>query len=146
MAEKHPSMALDPEEFLVQADVLAETGGEAACRSAINRAYYACHLLARDTLFGLDAARWEAGPRRPSHRAVIEAVRLHAPVEGIADELDTLKSMREVADYVRSDEHPELRYLFGAHHVSKWADLANEAVPRAREAFATLRLSLPESP
>ena len=51
--------------------------------------------------------------------------------------------MREVADYVRGDEHPELRYLFGAYHVSRWADLANEALPRARETFATLRLSLP---
>ena len=122
------------------------TGAEAGYRSAINRAYYACHLLARDRLFGLDAVRWEAGPRRPSHRAVIEAVRLHAPSDGIADELEDLKSMREAADYVRSDDHPELQTLFALASVSRWEDLAGQALPRARETFATLRLSLPESP
>ena len=74
-------MALDPADFLAQAPLLMEAGGEADYRSAINRAYYACHLMARDRLFGLDAARW-GGPRRPSHRAVVRALwRLPSMVE-----------------------------------------------------------------
>ena len=139
-------MPLDPQEFLAQADLLLATGGEAGYRSAINRAYYACHLLARDRLFGLDAARWEAGPRRPSHRAVIAAVRQHPSFRTIAHELEDLKTMREVADYVSGDEHPELLDLFTRYSVSRWQDLASRALPRARETFATLRVSLPENP
>ena len=40
-------MALAPSDFLAQAPLLMEAGGEAGYRSAINRAYYACHLMAR---------------------------------------------------------------------------------------------------
>lgn len=137
-------MALDPEELLAQADVAMAAGTEAGFRSAVNRVYYACHLLARDRLFGLDAARWEASPRRPSHRAVIDAVRQRLSSDEIPDDLDDLKTLREVADYVRGDEHPELLALFTQYGVSAWEDLAGEALPIARETFAALQETLPD--
>ena len=63
-------MPLDPELFLGQAQRLARTAeNEADHRSAISRAYYACHLVARDALFGVDAR----GGRRPSPWAVINS-------------------------------------------------------------------------
>ena len=76
-------MTLDPADFLAQAPLLMEAGGEAGYRSAVNRAYYACHLMARDRLFGLDAAQW--GDRgRPSHRAVVRALRGRPSTRGVA--------------------------------------------------------------
>ena len=49
-------MPLDPELFLGQARRLErDAENEADYRSAISRAYYACHLVARDALFGVDA-------------------------------------------------------------------------------------------
>ncbi len=70
-------MPLDPGLFLGQAERLARGAeNEADYRSAINRAYYACHLTARDALFGVDAG----GGRRPSHWAIIEIV---AKIEGM---------------------------------------------------------------
>jgi len=134
-------MALDPADFLAQAPLLMETGGEAGYRSAINRAYYACHLAARDRLFGLDAARW-GGPVRPSHRAVVRALwRLPSMVEA-ADQLERLRRTREVADYVRDPLHPEAQDLFMKQGVSGWRELAQISLQRARDVFAALQ-SLP---
>lgn len=138
-------MTLDPQEFLAQADLLAATGSEAGFRSAVNRAYYACHLLARDRLFGLDAARWEASPRRPSHYAVINALRQRFPLDQIAGDLEDLKTMREVADYVRGDEHSEVRDLFAGYGVPGWEGLAGHALPRARETFAAMQETLADN-
>ena len=138
-------MALDPAEFLAQADVAVATGTEAGYRSAVGRAYYACHLLARDRLFGLDAAQWRASPRRPSHHAVINALRERVSTEDIARDLEDLKKMREVADYVRGDEHPELLAMFALQRVSGWEHMAGRALPRARAMFAALEESLPPS-
>ena len=136
-------MALDPGELLVQADLLMATGTEVGYRSAVNRAYYACHLLARDRMFGLDAAQWPTSPLRPSHRAVIAELRQRLSSKAIPDGLEDLKTLREVADYVRGDEHPELLDLFTRYGVSEWEDLAGRALPRARETFAALAESLP---
>ena len=86
-----PPMALDPTEFLAHASLLMEAGGEAGYRSAINRAYYACHLVARDRLFGLDAARWEPPPRRPSHRAVARALWERPSTADAAHNLERLR-------------------------------------------------------
>ena len=52
-------MPLDPNCFLDQARRLAnDAENEADYRSAISRAYYACHLVARDALFRV----WGASP------------------------------------------------------------------------------------
>ena len=135
-------MALDPADFLAQAPLLMEAGGEAGYRSAINRAYYACHLAARDRLFGLDAARW--GDRgRPSHRAVIRALLRFPSMGDAAEQLDRLRRAREIADYVRDDAHPEAQALFRRRGVSDWRGLAQISLLRARAVFAALQ-SLPD--
>jgi len=129
-------MPLDPELFLGQARRLASGAeNEADHRSAINRAYYACHLVARDALFGVDAG----GGGRPSHWAVIKAVAGRRGGEEDADELRKLKRMREIADYVTDPLHPEVQGVFADSRVSDWAGLAalaleigGEVVPRLR--------------
>ena len=139
-------MALDPRGLLALAELLAAIGTEEAYRSAINRAYYACHLLARDLLFGLDAVLLGAGSRRPSHLAVIDALRGRVSPVDIANDLRDLKRAREVADYVRDDEHPEVQRLFARHSVSGWEGLAGVALPLARATFAALEEALPAAP
>ena len=138
-------MALDPTEFLAHASLLTEVGGEAGCRSAINRAYYACHLMARDRLFGLDAARWEPPPRRPSHRSVVRALLRSLPMDDAADQLELLRQAREIADYVRDSAHPEAQAMFSLHGVSDWRELAEASLARAREVFAALQRLLAEA-
>ena len=132
-------MALDPAEFLAHASLLMDVGGEAGCRSAINRAYYACHLMARDRLFGLDAARWEPPPRRPSHRGVVRSLRRRSSTRNAAHSLELLRRTREIADYVRDDGHPEARDLFRRRGVSDWRELAQVSLRQAREVFAALQ-------
>ena len=138
-------MALDPADFLAQTPALMETGGEAGYRSAINRAYYACHLMARDRLFGLDAARWEPPPRRPSHRAVVRALWRRPSTAAAAQNLERLRQAREIADYVRGDAHPEAQKLFVLYGVSDWRELAQVSLIRAREVFAALQRLPPEA-
>ena len=129
-------MPLDPELFLGQARRLAnDAENEADYRSAISRAYYACHLAARDALFGVDAG----GGRRPSHWTIIGIV---AKIEGHdidANELWVLKRMREVADYVTDSLHPEVQEQFGASRVSDWAGLAARALAVAGALVPRLR-------
>ena len=136
-------MALDIEELLADAVALEARGTESGYRSAINRRYYAGHLDARDGLFGLDAVRWSGSSRRPSHVAVINELRRDAALRTAALRLDELKKMREVADYVRGDDHPEVRALLAYHGVSDWEGLADRASTLAREIIAILRESLP---
>ena len=131
-------MALDPADFLAHAPLLMEAGGEAGYRSAINRAYYASHLMARDRLFGVDAARW-GGPGRPSHRAVVRALWRLPLMADAADQLERLRRTREVADYVRDPLHPEAQGLFMKQGVSGWRELAQISLQRAREVLAALQ-------
>ena len=136
-------MVFDPELFFTQAERLVRAGvGEEDYRTAVSRAYYACHLIARDRLFGVDAMNWRRG-RRPSHRAVMEAVRSRAP--RVMDEwFERLKLMREKADYVRDPDNLETRQLFAVNNVRDWAGLANEALATARALLPHLR-SLPSA-
>ena len=128
-------MPLDPELFLGEARRQAnDAENEASYRSAINRAYYACHLVARDALFGVDAG----GGRRPSHSAVIESVAGHHGGED-ADELRKLKRMREIADYVTDSLHPEVQDIFADSRVSDWAGLAARALAVAVALIPRLR-------
>ena len=129
-------MPLDPELFLAQAQRLAETAeNEADYRSAISRAYYACHLVARDALFGVDAR----GGRRPSHWAVIRTVARREDGESSANELWTLKAMREVADYVTDSLHPDVQRVFVSSRVSDWSSLAARALAVAGALVPRLR-------
>ena len=129
-------MPLDPERFLVQAHRLARTAeDEADYRSAINRAYYACHLAARDALFGVDAR----GGRRPSHWAVINSVDRAPGRHRDARRLRELKSMREAADYVTDSSHPDVQRVFADGRVSDWANLAARALAIAVALIPRLR-------
>ena len=132
-------MALDPAEFLAQAPLLVDAGGEAGYRSAINRAYYACHLMARDRLFGLDAAQWGGRGGRPSHRAVVRALLGRPSMRDAARSLEHLRQTREVADYVRDPMHPEAQAQFSLNGVSDWQGLAELSLLRARDVFAALQ-------
>ena len=132
-------MALDPAEFLAHASLLLEVGGEAGCRSSVNRAYYACHLMARDRLFGPDAARWEPPPRRPSHRAVIRSLRRRPSTRDAAQNLERLREAREIADYVRDSAHPEAQAMFSLHGVADWRELAQVSLAQALDVFAALQ-------
>ena len=130
-------MPLDPELFLIQAQRLARTAeDEADYRSAINRAYYACHLVARDALFGVDAG----GGKRPSHWAVIKSVAKAESVANDADKLGRLKWMREAADYVTDSSHPEVQDVFAESRVSDWAGLAARALAVAGALIPRLRM------
>ena len=129
-------MPLDPELFLGQARRLAnDAENEADYRSAVSRAYYACHLTARDALFGVDAG----GGRRPSHWAVIRSVAEDEGSEEDGDGLRRLKWMREVADYVTDSLHPEVRRVFERSQVGDWEGLAAAALAVAGEIVPRLR-------
>ena len=129
-------MALDPELFPGQARRLADdAANEADYRSAISRAYYACHLVARDALFGVDAR----GGRRPSHWAVIKSVAEEEGSEENGDGLRRLKRMREVADYVTDSLHPEVWRVFERNQVADWERLAAAALGVAGALIPRLR-------
>ena len=131
-------MPLDPELFLGQARRLAWTSeNEADYRSAVSRAYYACHLVARDALFGVDAG----GGRRPSHWAVINSVA--KTEENDADRLRRLKRMREAADYVTDSSHPDVQSVFASGLASDWASLAARALAIAGALIPRLRTLQP---
>ena len=133
-------MPLDPELFLGQARRLArDAENEADHRSAISRAYYACHLVARDALFGVDAG----GGKRPWRWAVINSVDKVPGLRYDARLLRTLKRMREVADYVTDSLHSEVQERFGAARVSDWEGLAAAALAAAGALVPRLRLIPP---
>ena len=123
---------------MAQAERLAQPGaGEEDYRTAVSRAYYACHLVARDRLLGVDAGGRERN-RRPSHYAIIATVRPHL-TDVLTQSFDRLKRMRENADYVRDPDHPETLRLFADHGVRDWSELANEALTVARVLLPRLR-------
>ena len=130
----------DPELFFTQAERLAQPGGgEEDYRTAVSRAYYACHLTARDRLFGVDAVNWGTPGQRPSHYAVI-AASVASSAGGVDSRpFEWLKLMREKADYLRDPDHPEVRQLFTSYDVRDWGELANEALVIARNLLPVLR-------
>ena len=119
-------------------------GGEEASRTTVNRVYYSCHLEARDSMFGDDAMNWRGPGRRPSHRAVITAAAGALPPDSVI-RFEQLKEMREKADYVRDQAHPEIQQLFADHNARDWADLADQALRIARDLLPLLR-QLPPTP
>ena len=135
----------EAERFFTYAEALVRAGGgEEASRTVVNRVYYSCHLEARDSMFGDDAANWGGPGRRPSHRAVIRAAAPALPPDS-AYRFELLKWMREMADYVRDPAHPEMQQLFADRNARDWSDLADEALSIARDLLPLLR-QLPPAP
>ena len=132
-------MTLDPVDLFALAEQLPVDGGQAHAQTAINRAYYACHLVARDRLYGVDAAHWTTrNRRRPSHVAVVnEVVRALDRTSGA--KLERLKHMREIADYIRDPDHPEVQTMFRRESVGDWQGLAEQALNLARDILPTLQ-------
>ena len=130
----------DPGLFFDQAERLAQSGAsEEDYRTAVSRAYYACHLTARNRLFGVDARDWDASGKRPSHVTVIGAVREALAIREVLEGMGRLKVARERADYVCDPLHPEVRELFDDFAVDGWAGMAHEAITLARDLLPHLR-------
>ena len=106
----------DPREFHAFAVRCAQdTSDEAACRSAISRAYYAAYLVAHNYVreTGVRAIP-QPGKRRGPHEHTIHAIATirHPGARYVSDELGKLKRRRIDADY-----HPE--YNYAQVHVAK---------------------------
>ncbi|MBI4788509.1 MAG: hypothetical protein HY782_15870 [Chloroflexi bacterium] len=82
----------DPRDYFELAKELTEqNANEARVPTAINRAYYALFWLARK----------KAGTRekRGEHAKVVSRLRKMPGLRAAADQLDTLRRLRELADY-----------------------------------------------
>ena len=132
-------MSFSPAELRqIAAELLAAAPNEVACRSAINRLYYACHLAARDALYGVDAEDvTRAGGRRPSHRSIIDDVEARLP-STVAARLRELKDLREAADYVTDDASPQVQTLLLHYGAANWEDLAAVASAKTDEILPQL--------
>jgi hypothetical protein len=112
------SQLFDPTEFFSFASSILRdsSANEAALRSAISRAYYSAHLVARDRLFGADGVRLTARIRRKikkslqlrshkkqrelgMHVLVVFAVQERANIVTLSQQLDQLREARVDADY-----------------------------------------------
>lgn len=91
-------MPFDPFSFYQLALDLAQSdASEAQLRSAISRAYYAGHLLARE---GLVRKGWEPTGSGSDHGGVITAMRTRfSKFRTQAEKLNTVRRFREHADY-----------------------------------------------
>lgn len=88
-------MPFDPRLFLALAKQLGASRDEEALRSAVNRAYYAVFLIARDRL---------RVSGKNSHGDVIKAAQqAHKPT---GDQLSTLFGLRVLADYDLDPQDP----------------------------------------
>ncbi len=93
---------LDPLTFLTLAQELARRDQkEATLRTAVNRAYYALFLIARDKT-GVKGTR-------NIHMRVIQAVRRRRGYRSTGDQLDALRRLRTIADYQLLPADPAYR-------------------------------------
>jgi hypothetical protein len=132
----------DPYDFFRLAEQLAkDADNEAAQRSAISRAYYACHLTARDRIYGLDKAglsravrRRIAGDRRVGdHEAIVVAVAKNTTfkrgaAKKLSDQLSELQELRELADYLRDTDGAAIQDSFEHYRAKDWNGLARTAL------------------
>lgn len=113
----------DPLAFLTVARELALLDREEArLRTAIGRAYYALFLIARE--------RTGIRRRRNVHQRVIDAVRGRRGYRSTADQLDTLRRLRVVADYQLLPENSADRDW--TRNWSRAQALVNRILPRLR--------------
>lgn len=142
----------DPLDWLTLAQLLIQATDEASHRTAIGRAHYACHLIARDQLFGIDARKLKrtdrknlAGSKVASEQRVVSAAILSTPGLGrgvakvLADRFDDLKGMREQADYYRDAANPDTGAIFRKYDVQGWNDLAQRSLTLANRIVPELQ-------
>src|SRR5687767_14670730 len=106
----------DPGEFWRLANDLSKNGDEASLRSSISRAYYACHLVARDQMFGVDHVRMTSTVKKrlgsgreifSEHKVVQLAILNNSTFTRnsarmrLSNQLGQLQDIREAADYLR---------------------------------------------
>jgi hypothetical protein len=139
-------MALfDPLDLLNLGESLAKAASEAEHRTATNRVYYACFLIARDRIFGDDRVGLTSTVKKKiekkrnisEHEAVLRAIVNNAGIpkgfaKRLSDQLGELKAMREEADYYRDSERDEIAGMFERYKVSGWRGLAGHAATLAR--------------
>lgn len=147
----------DPEDFFKLGQTLAvNLKDEASQRTAIGRAYYSCHLTARDRLYGVDAPTLTNAERKKiagtqhvgNHTVVIKAIlkKSNLPsgtAKRISDQLGELKEMREQADYCRDPAHQGTTSVFRRYAVTDWRGLARAAMTLASNLLPELRRLLP---
>lgn len=133
--------AFDPEQFFRLAQELQRMANdEASQRSAISRAYYSCHLAARDRLYGMDKVGLSnaekkrlAGEKVGDHRAIELAVAQNKNLQRgaakkMSDKLSELQELREVADYMRNNDGPLIENYFRRYNVKDWDGMARVAL------------------
>lgn len=144
-------MPYDAQEMLrlaahLQSSIVGGLSNETLSRAAISRAYYACWLTARDSLWGIDGHPSGSQAKRltkNTHEQVIQAVGLNQ-AEGDAkrkrqrDSLAQLKALRTAADYRHSDTHPAVDKLFQQYKVADWQKLAEQALVLASQILPEL--------
>ena len=99
----------EPLEFLNLAHDLANQGEEARFRTAINRAYYALFLIARE--------KTGVKGKRQVHRETINRVKRRSGYRTAGDQLDRLFRLRVTADYELLPNAPSDR-----DWVHNWSD------------------------
>ena len=88
---------LNAREFYTLADWLATTqANEVGFRTAINRVYYAAHLMAREWL---RKGNWEPRGRGDDHSGVIRELKSRGRLRQLGWMLDELRELREHVDY-----------------------------------------------
>ena len=135
----------DPMGWLALGERLAKGSTEAELRTAISRAYYACHIMARDRMFGSDATGLRRKDREmlardkrvSEHVVVSKAIATNSGMRSgaakrLSDQLGELRSMREQADYHCNSDRDEIKELFRRSRVGGWPGMANTAVARAQ--------------
>ena len=117
---------------------------ETRWRAAVGRAYYACWLTARDRLFSVEgmptrSQKNKIGRKPPgSHWEVINGLGANEAMDRgrrkvQRDQLQTLKAMREAADYRNATTHAKVRDLFRTLDVATWEELADECLALASQ-------------
>jgi hypothetical protein len=89
--------AFPPRDFQTLALWLIEQRqDEASLRTGISRLYYACHLLAKQSL--IEKKKWVPSGHGDDHSGVIRELK-RGRTTGLGNYLDNLRTLREHADY-----------------------------------------------
>ncbi len=142
----------DPYEFFRLGQRLLQTwNDEETHRTAIGRAYYACHLIARDAMFGQDKKYLTGtlkkrilGHRGGDHDTIVKAIAVHPRVplgslKTLSDQLGELKDARVQADYYCDPAHPGTLKLFTKYQVKDWNQLAHATLAIASHVLPNLK-------
>ena len=155
MSQTAPN-AFQPKELFLFGQLLVQGAArESEFRTVIGRAYYACHLSARDQLFDLDGRLVTSrirkqltsgkGTRGGSHELIIRALASHGRLtpglqKRLSDQLSQLKDMRVQADYIM--DHGTNARAFTKYNAQGWPGLAHAAMTLASSLLPDL-LKLP---